>query len=180
MARIQPYNVIVNTNRASENKRWQVVQYYLSIALHCLVVITNNIIITGYPCFSCKFKMYYSQFFQMYVVIHYSESDFDIHCCIVICMFTYNEVGEATCGSVAEDKFTWDMTANNNLSWENQYKPKMRFDRLYLTPYGMDTAHPVKFELIGKDHVVGCERYPSNHWGMWAEFSIRHGKDTTV
>ena len=33
----------------------------------------------------------------MYVVIHYSESDFDIHCCIVICMFTYNEVGEATC-----------------------------------------------------------------------------------
>ena len=82
--------------------------------------------------------------------------------------------------SVVEDKFTWDMTANNNLSWENQYKPKMRFDRLYLTPYGMDTAHPVKFELIGKDHVVGCERYPSNHWGMWAEFSIRHGKDTTV
>ena len=84
------------------------------------------------------------------------------------------------CGSVAEDKFTWDMTANNNLSWENQYKPKMRFDRLYLTPYGMDTARPVKFELIGKDHVADCERYPSDHWGMWAEFSIRHGKDTTV
>ena len=85
-----------------------------------------------------------------------------------------------SCGSVMEEKFTWDMTANSNISWEHQYKPKMRFDRLYLSPYGMDTARPVKFELIGKDYAADCERYPSDHWGMWAEFIVRLGRDTTV
>ena len=78
------------------------------------------------------------------------------------------------CGSAKEEEFTWDMTVNNNLSMMGKNKPKLRFDRLYLTQaYGTDyTAHPVKFELIGKDHVADCERYPSDHWGMWAEFSV--------
>ena len=65
------------------------------------------------------------------------------------------------------------MTVNNNLSWEGRFKPKLRFDRLYFTPHDMDTARPVKFELIGKDRVADCERYPSDHWGLWAEFSVR-------
>ena len=77
------------------------------------------------------------------------------------------------CGSALEEKFTWDMTVNNNLSWEGRFKPKLRFDRLYFTPHDMDTARPVKFELIGKDRVADCERYPSDHWGLWAEFSVR-------
>ena len=42
------------------------------------------------------------------------------------------------CGSALEEKFTWDMTVNNNLSWEGRFKPKLRFDRLYFTPHDID------------------------------------------
>ena len=49
------------------------------------------------------------------------------------------DVWEA-CGSVAEEKYTWDMSVNNNLNF-TRFKPKLRFDRLYLTQaHGVDTA----------------------------------------
>ena len=84
------------------------------------------------------------------------------------------------CGSVLEEKFTWDTTVNTNLSWEHQYKPKMRFDRLYLSPSDSVSVQPMKFELVGKDCIPECKRFPSDHWGMWAEFSIHQVRVTTV
>ena len=69
-------------------------------------------------------------------------------------------------------KFTWDLMRNDNLEWEKKYKPRCRFDRLFIR-HPTDTAaqlKPVYFELVGIERIKGCGRFPSDHWGILAHF----------
>lgn len=85
------------------------------------------------------------------------------------------DVWEA-CGSVEKEKFTWDVSQNDNLHWTSPNKPKCRFDRFYL----LSREGEVKaksFSLVGKERLPGCKRFPSDHWGVWMEFSVDGSKD---
>ena len=80
------------------------------------------------------------------------------------------DVWEA-CGSIEEHRYTWDISANDNLDWSFPHNPRLRFDRLYLTKSGGYVA-PKYFELVGKERIVVCDRFPSDHWGMYAMFDV--------
>lgn len=81
------------------------------------------------------------------------------------------DVWEA-CGSVEEQKYTWDVSENDNLNWPYRNKPKLRFDRLYLCPSDGPHVKTLSFELVGKERVSEIKRFPSDHWGMWCVFDI--------
>lgn len=85
------------------------------------------------------------------------------------------------CGRKKEHQYTWDATVNDSLGIGHddtifQQPPSMlqyRFDRIYLNP-GNGALWPKSFELVGKDKLQpGCGRYPSDHWGIWAEFQVK-------
>ena len=80
------------------------------------------------------------------------------------------DVWEA-CGSVEEEKYTWDVSANDNLNWPYGNKPKLRFDRVYLSPSD-GKLRPKSFSLVGKERLPRCGRFPSDHWGLWMEFGV--------
>ncbi len=79
------------------------------------------------------------------------------------------DVWEAT-GSQEAHKFTWDTSENDNL--DVPYKSKQRFDRVYLqTRDGRVRAN--SFSLLGKERLVDCGRFPSDHWGLWIDFNVQ-------
>lgn len=92
------------------------------------------------------------------------------------------DVWEA-CGSPPTEKFTWDVKENDNLDWPHSHKPSLRFDRLYLMPEkgaGLVVPPPTgegakdRFVLVGKVRLSKCGgRFPSDHWGVWAEFDVQ-------
>ncbi|CAH1797223.1 unnamed protein product [Owenia fusiformis] len=74
-------------------------------------------------------------------------------------------------GSRPEAKYTWDMTRNINLPQMQRFKPRLRFDRLYMRPAKQKRAvKPVYFELIGLEKIHKCGRFPSDHWGLMVHF----------
>ena len=76
------------------------------------------------------------------------------------------------CGSPADSQYTWDMRINDNLDWSYAKKPRIRFDRLFLrSGEGQHALKASKFELVGLERLAGCKRFPSDHWGVWCEFS---------
>ena len=76
-------------------------------------------------------------------------------------------------GRQKEHEFTWDTSVNGNLSVP--FKAKLRFDRLFLFHPNSISADlqllPTKFRLVGKEKLP-CGRFPSDHWGIFAEFLI--------
>lgn len=99
------------------------------------------------------------------------------------------DVWEA-CGSPPSERYTWDVKENDNLHWPYPNRPSCRFDRLYLMPdsgrglrippsaaaspsAGGEQQARNRFVLVGKARLSKCGgRFPSDHWGMWAEFEI--------
>ena len=75
-------------------------------------------------------------------------------------------------GKRPEAKFTWDLMRNDNLAWEKKFKPRCRFDRMFLRhPSTGSKLKPVYFELVGLERVKACKRFPSDHWGILAHFN---------
>lgn len=90
------------------------------------------------------------------------------------------DVWEA-CGSPPDQQYTWDIKTNDNLDWQFPSKPSCRFDRLYFMPekgaglrvLPAGEAEGERFVLVGKSRLSKCGgRFPSDHWGMWAEFEV--------
>lgn len=82
-------------------------------------------------------------------------------------------------GADPKTKFTWDVTANDNLDWTSgRFKPKIRFDRLFLRPAAGHASNLSirSFELIGKERLPSCDRFPSDHWGIMCDFDILPGE----
>ncbi len=72
------------------------------------------------------------------------------------------DVWEA-CGAQYKDKCTWESS-----------DPRLRLDRAYFsTPADACTLRPTKFRLVGSSTVRGLGAYPSDHLGMWMEFSLQ-------
>ena len=69
-------------------------------------------------------------------------------------------------------KFTWDTQRNDNLEWSSKFRPKCRFDRLYVKYSEPQTVKPEYFELIGLERLKSCQRFCSDHWGLLTHFNI--------
>ena len=75
-------------------------------------------------------------------------------------------------GKPEDAKFTWDVSVNDNLDWKNRSKPRLRFDRMFLRPaQGPHAMKVVSLSLVGKERLPGCDRFASDHWGVWCEFA---------
>ena len=68
-------------------------------------------------------------------------------------------------GRRPEAQYTWDMTRNDNLSNWPKFKPRCRFDRLYVRQT-KSNVKAVYFELVGLERLKSCGRFPSDHWGL--------------
>lgn len=77
-------------------------------------------------------------------------------------------------GERPEAKFTWDMSRNDNKGFEGKFRPKCRFDRIYLRhPKKGTSIKPVYFELVGLERIPKCQRFASDHWGLLIHFDIQ-------
>ncbi|XP_043238148.1 tyrosyl-DNA phosphodiesterase 2-like [Amphibalanus amphitrite] len=74
------------------------------------------------------------------------------------------------CGRRREVEFTWDTQRNTNKEMPGRFKPRLRFDRVYLRDAGRVT--PVHFGLVGLEKVTDTQSFPSDHWGIQVYFSI--------
>ncbi|TRY64053.1 hypothetical protein TCAL_00334 [Tigriopus californicus] len=77
-------------------------------------------------------------------------------------------------GSRDACRYTWDLTRNNNLQIAGgRTKPRCRFDRLYIQDSAPRRLTAEYFGLFGIERVPGCQRFPSDHWGIMSVFKVK-------
>ncbi|XP_045610571.1 tyrosyl-DNA phosphodiesterase 2 [Procambarus clarkii] len=76
------------------------------------------------------------------------------------------------CGRRPECKWTWDTERNTNKQFPGRYKPKTRFDRVYLRPSDPPIITPRHFGLLGLEKTSGTQSFPSDHWGVLIHFEV--------
>uniref|UniRef100_A0A0P4W6W8 Tyrosyl-DNA phosphodiesterase 2 n=1 Tax=Scylla olivacea TaxID=85551 RepID=A0A0P4W6W8_SCYOL len=78
------------------------------------------------------------------------------------------------CGQRPECRYTWDTTRNTNREFPGRFKPRLRFDRVYLhaPSCSTPTAVPLHFGLVGLQRVNNTQSFPSDHWGIVVHFEI--------
>lgn len=77
-------------------------------------------------------------------------------------------------GADPSEKFTWDTARNDNLQFEGDFKPKSRYDRVFLLwPKTSDVQVP-SLKLVGKDRLPSCGKFISDHWGVCVDL-VFHG-----
>lgn len=75
------------------------------------------------------------------------------------------------CGRPKEAEFTWDTQFNDNLERSSSRKPRLRFDRFFVRDgQGENRLTQNCFELVGLERLPSCQRFASDHWGIWCEF----------
>ena len=55
---------------------------------------------------------------------------------------------------------------NSNKEVEGKWKPRCRFDRIYIRPSETENLVADQFGLIGLERVEGTQSFPSDHWGI--------------
>ena len=78
----------------------------------------------------------------------------------------------AATGYRQEFRFTWDMALNTNLAFSGSFRPRFRFDRLYLKSSSTARLKPVRFGFAGTEMVDGTRSFPSDHWAITVNFLI--------
>lgn len=76
-------------------------------------------------------------------------------------------------GSKKEVRYTWDLQRNSNLEWPGKWKPRCRFDRVYLKQSEDRRVKVVRFGLVGLEKVEGTQAFPSDHWGVKVGLELR-------
>ena len=78
------------------------------------------------------------------------------------------------CGARKEAQFTWDMQRNSNLQANfGKFRPKCRFDRIYLRDSRPASVRATQFGLVGLQKITGTQSFPSDHWGLRARLELR-------
>lgn len=72
-------------------------------------------------------------------------------------------------GSPKENQYTWDMARNDNPQMKG--KPCCRFDRLYMWSRCGEFFSVKKFNLVGTDRIPSLNRFASDHFGIFVEFT---------
>jgi len=76
------------------------------------------------------------------------------------------------CGSRKEVQYTWDMNRNTNLEFPGKFKPRCRFDRIYLRPSQPARVTAQNFGLVGLQKIHGTQSFPSDHWGLIVKLKL--------
>lgn len=77
-----------------------------------------------------------------------------------------------TCGQRKEARYTWDMTRNDNVTWNGRFKPRCRFDRVYIRAAKPAVMKPAFFGLVGLERLKPHRCFPSDHWGLLCHFKL--------
>lgn len=75
-------------------------------------------------------------------------------------------------GGDKNHQYTWDMSSNDNLDFSDvPYRPKARYDRVFML--GPTSKHPTvySFELLGKERLP-CEKFISDHYGVQVDIDF--------
>jgi tyrosyl-DNA phosphodiesterase 2 len=75
-------------------------------------------------------------------------------------------------GKRKEAQYSWDTMRNTNLQLPGKFKPRMRFDRVYIRESQPSRLVPTSFNLIGIEKVPGTQSFPSDHWGILTLFEM--------
>ena len=75
------------------------------------------------------------------------------------------DVWEAT-GKRPECAYTWDMLRNDNLRINSKFKPRCRFDRIWVRDSKPSRLIPSSFHLVGIERLKPHVCFPSDHWGL--------------
>lgn len=75
-------------------------------------------------------------------------------------------------GSRKECQWTWDMMRNTNKEMPGRFKPRCRFDRVYIRDSHPKRVTEEHFGLFGLEKIRGGQRFPSDHWGILVPFTI--------
>ncbi|XP_069936326.1 tyrosyl-DNA phosphodiesterase 2 [Cherax quadricarinatus] len=76
------------------------------------------------------------------------------------------------CGRRPECRWTWDTERNTNKEMPGRFKPKCRFDRVFLRSAESPLVKPQHFGLLGLEKAPGTQSFPSDHWGIIVHFEI--------
>ncbi|CAL1263402.1 unnamed protein product [Larinioides sclopetarius] len=76
------------------------------------------------------------------------------------------------CGRRKECAYTFDMTRNDNLIINAKFKPRCRFDRVYIRHSSPRQLKPSYFGLIGLERLYPHRCFPSDHWGILSHFEM--------
>jgi len=85
-----------------------------------------------------------------------------------------------TCGSRKEVQFTWDMNRNTNIDFPGKWKPRCRFDRVYLKSSSQLPVNAGHFGLIGLQKIFGTASFPSDHWGLLVKLQLQHNNNKRI
>lgn len=55
-----------------------------------------------------------------------------------------------------------------------RFKPRMRFDRVYMRQATPPVITPRHFGLLGLEKAPGTQSFPSDHWGIIVHFEVQH------
>ena len=77
-------------------------------------------------------------------------------------------------GRREEVRYTWDLQRNSNLEWSGKWKPKCRFDRVYIRTSETSNVIADQFGLVGLQKVEGTQAFPSDHWGVRVQLKLSH------
>lgn len=75
-------------------------------------------------------------------------------------------------GADPKQKFTWDCEQNDNILNDWDFKPRSRYDRVFL--FGPVLQFPIctGWKLVGTNRLP-CSKFPSDHWGVRVDIEIR-------
>ncbi|XP_071545260.1 tyrosyl-DNA phosphodiesterase 2-like isoform X2 [Panulirus ornatus] len=76
------------------------------------------------------------------------------------------------CGRRQECRWTWDTMRNTNRNMPGHFKPRLRFDRVYMKPAIPPVITPKHFGLLGLEKAPGTQSFPSDHWGIIVHFEV--------
>lgn len=74
-------------------------------------------------------------------------------------------------GSQPDEKYTWDMSQNDNHEDFREFKPKTRYDRCFVLAPKDVQLRVERFKLLGKNRLP-CDKFVSDHWGVCIDFTI--------
>eukprot|EP00177_Eucheuma_denticulatum_P002533 GFKZ01004550.1.p1 GENE.GFKZ01004550.1~~GFKZ01004550.1.p1 ORF type:complete len:353 (+),score=43.70 GFKZ01004550.1:129-1187(+) len=74
-------------------------------------------------------------------------------------------------GALDSEKFTWDMSLNDNLQFNASFRPKARYDRSFLLWPEDIKVNVDRFRLVGKERLA-VGKYVSDHWGMCIDLAF--------
>uniref|UniRef100_A0A5S6QXT7 Endo/exonuclease/phosphatase domain-containing protein n=1 Tax=Trichuris muris TaxID=70415 RepID=A0A5S6QXT7_TRIMR len=80
-------------------------------------------------------------------------------------------------GSPVGEKYTWDGIRNGNIASKGgvgkSYRPRCRFDRIYMKHSSPKLMSPAEFKLVGKRTIRSALCLPSDHFAILCSFKLQ-------